>query len=119
MTTFMLPILNPALWVFFILWYVLPLFGLQPVGFEIPNWLHIAGLANLIIGNGFYIVIHLVNAARQHRYHLVAVAPLMPLYWLLISFASYRAIFQTVFKPRAWEKTKHGLDSPKDTARTS
>lgn len=112
-TTFMLPLLNPVLWIFFILWYVLPLFGLAPIGIEIPEWLHVVGLINLIVGNGVYILVHLVNALKQHRYHLVAIAPFMPLYWLLISLASYRAIYQTILTPYKWEKTQHGLDKSK------
>ena len=31
----------------------------------------------------------------------------MPLYWLLMSLASYRAIFQLVLRPHKWEKTPH------------
>lgn len=108
-TTFLLPLLNPALWAFFILWYVPPLFGCSSIGFEIPDWLEFIGLINLLVGNGVYILVHLINAIRQHRYHLVLVSPLMPLYWLLISIASYRAIYQTIFRPHLWEKTKHGL----------
>lgn len=107
-TTFLLPLLNPILWIFFILWYVLPLFGLAPIGFEIPNWLHIVGLINLIIGNGAYIIVHLYNAIKHHRYQLIVIAPFMPIYWLLISIASYRSIYQTIVTPYKWEKTQHG-----------
>jgi hypothetical protein len=31
----------------------------------------------------------------------------MPLYWLLISFASYRAVWQLLRQPFLWEKTEH------------
>lgn len=107
-TTFLLPLINPALWVFFILWYVPQIFGWPGIGFSMPGWIEFIGFINLAVGNGIYILVHLINAIRQRRYHLVWVSPLMPLYWLLISIASYRAIYQTVFKPRLWEKTKHG-----------
>ncbi len=109
MTTFMLPILNPILWIFFILWYVLPLLGMAPIGFSIPDWLHTVGLINLIVGNGAYILVHLINAIKQKHYHLIAIAPLMPFYWLLISAAGYRAIYQTIVTPHKWEKTAHGV----------
>jgi cellulose synthase/poly-beta-1,6-N-acetylglucosamine synthase-like glycosyltransferase len=42
-----------------------------------------------------------------HR--LVAQVPLMPLYWLLISVAAYRAIWQFATARFTWEKTEHGL----------
>jgi glycosyltransferase XagB len=35
-------------------------------------------------------------------------ALLMPLYWLLISFASYRALLQLTTAPHLWEKAAHG-----------
>lgn len=33
---------------------------------------------------------------------------LFPFYWLLISLAGWRALFQLIFKPHVWEKTEHG-----------
>ncbi len=34
--------------------------------------------------------------------------PLMPLYWLLISAAAYRALWQFMTARFVWEKTEHG-----------
>jgi cellulose synthase/poly-beta-1,6-N-acetylglucosamine synthase-like glycosyltransferase len=34
---------------------------------------------------------------------------LLPVYWLLISVAGWRAVCQLLFKPHVWEKTTHGL----------
>ena len=34
---------------------------------------------------------------------------LMPVYWLLLSVAAWRALFQLIRDPYAWEKTEHGL----------
>ncbi|ABS62047.1 glycosyl transferase family 2 [Parvibaculum lavamentivorans DS-1] len=33
----------------------------------------------------------------------------MPAYWLLLSFAAYKALWQLVVKPFHWEKTDHGI----------
>ena len=33
---------------------------------------------------------------------------LFPFYWLLISLAGWRALFQLIFGPHVWEKTEHG-----------
>jgi len=33
----------------------------------------------------------------------------MPLYWLLISLAAYRALLQLITRPFYWEKTEHGV----------
>ena len=37
----------------------------------------------------------------------------MPLYWLLISAAAYRALWQFVTAPFKWEKTEHGRPCPR------
>jgi hypothetical protein len=51
-------------------------------------------------------------ALRQRGAHrLFKQVPLMPLYWLLISGAAYRAIWQFMTDRFAWEKTEHGVGS--------
>jgi hypothetical protein len=49
--------------------------------------------------------------AVQHRGYraLLWQIPLMPLYWLLISAAAYRALWQFMTARFEWEKTEHGL----------
>jgi len=34
---------------------------------------------------------------------------LTPVHWLLLSLAAWRALYQLLFAPYAWEKTEHGL----------
>lgn len=108
-TNFLLPLVNPILWVFFICWYVPPLFGLAPIGFTLPDWLHTLGAINLIIGNGTFMLVHLIAAIGKRQWSQILLVPLMPLYWLLTSVASYRSVVQVITKPYTWEKTKHGL----------
>src|SRR5437763_10810309 len=43
------------------------------------------------------------------RYNLTRWAFLIPIYWLMMSCAAFLALFQLIFKPHYWEKTKHGL----------
>ena len=33
----------------------------------------------------------------------------MPVYWILLSLAAWRALFQYLYDPYGWEKTEHGL----------
>jgi hypothetical protein len=47
-------------------------------------------------------------AVSKGRPGLAKHSLLTPLYWLLISCAGYRAIFQLVRSPYTWEKTAHG-----------
>lgn len=49
-------------------------------------------------------------ALHVHRRRLpgLALQPLlMPAYWLLVSFAAYRAVWQLLVAPHHWEKTSH------------
>ena len=55
-----------------------------------------------------------LSAVRKRGYReLVWQVPLMPLYWLLVSAAAYRALWQFVTDRFGWEKTEHGLALPK------
>ncbi|EAU42808.1 Glycosyl transferase, family 2 [Fulvimarina pelagi HTCC2506] len=40
--------------------------------------------------------------------------PFVPIYWLCVSVAAYRGLFQLFKNPHAWEKTAHGLASRAD-----
>ncbi|QQS15594.1 MAG: glycosyltransferase [Candidatus Moraniibacteriota bacterium] len=108
-TNFFLPVINPLLWIVFLLWYIPEMLGLHAT-IPIPHWLEVIGFINLVLGNGIYMLIHALGAIKTKRYHLLFMTPFIPLYWFLISFASYRAIWQIFSAPYAWEKTAHGLD---------
>lgn len=107
-SNFFLPLFNPLLWLLFLL-SVFPVTHQLSSWLTLPNWLVIVGWVNLILGNLLYLLIHLLTALRLKRYDLIGYSFLMPLYWTLISLATYRALWQTFSKPFVWEKTKHGL----------
>ena len=65
------------------------------------------GVFNLIAGYFSAIALGSVAAARRGRLGLAVHAALMPLYWLAISYAAYRALLQLVTAPYYWEKTEH------------
>lgn len=65
-------------------------------------------LANLGVSYVAAIVIGIV-ASRRRGHRLAISALLMPVYWLLISLAAYRALWQLHRDPYLWEKTPHGL----------
>ena len=109
-TNFFLPVINPLLWAFFLLSYLPRIAGLELFSFGLPHWLETVGLANLIFGNGVYILTHAVGILKIKKYHLLPLTIFIPFYWFLISFASFRAIWQILNKdPYHWEKTTHGL----------
>jgi glycosyltransferase XagB len=55
------------------------------------------------------IIVAWIGLARRN---LTSIAPILlatPFHWIMLSHAAWRALFQFVFRPYAWEKTEHGL----------
>jgi hypothetical protein len=61
-------------------------------------------LAGYALGVGLGAVAVLV---RRRERALLLHAGLTPVYWLLVSLAAYRAVFQLIEAPHLWEKTRH------------
>ncbi len=64
---------------------------------------------DLITGYLASMAIALLAARRRGHRRLLLQVLLMPFYWLLISVAAYRALWQFVTARFDWEKTEHGL----------
>jgi cellulose synthase/poly-beta-1,6-N-acetylglucosamine synthase-like glycosyltransferase len=71
---------------------------------QILWWL---GLFNLVTGYATGVALGCLAVWRRGRGSLAAHTLLMPVYWLLISYAAYRALWQLVTAPFYWEKTEH------------
>jgi glycosyltransferase XagB len=50
-----------------------------------------------------------VGLARRRMLHHAWVLATLPVYWLLLSLAAWRALHQFIRDPYLWEKTRHGL----------
>ena len=68
---------------------------------------------NLGVGYVVSILVGVLSVWRRRRPGLALFALLMPVYWLLISVAAYRAVYQLVRNPYLWEKTEHGAGRPR------
>lgn len=71
----------------------------------------IAGLHGTTLASGYLIsaVLCLIGLARRNLLHCAWSLLLTPLYWVMLSIAAWRALFQLVYAPYHWEKTEHGL----------
>jgi cellulose synthase/poly-beta-1,6-N-acetylglucosamine synthase-like glycosyltransferase len=67
---------------------------------------------NLAVGYAVSILAGVISVVRRGRVRLALTALAMPVYWLPISLAAYRAAFQLVRAPYLWEKTRHGAADP-------
>jgi cellulose synthase/poly-beta-1,6-N-acetylglucosamine synthase-like glycosyltransferase len=96
-------LLNPLLWSIFVLSYFvdLPTAGL-------PGNAHSLSAFGLIVGNALFAYLAMLGPYRRGWLDLAPFALAIPLYWLLISAAAYRALWQLFWDPWYWEKTPHG-----------
>ncbi|WP_319567179.1 glycosyltransferase [Cohaesibacter marisflavi] len=65
---------------------------------------------NLVLGYGGVMVLGRIWAGKRYGFGWRAILE-MPLYWLLMTPAAWRALYQLIHDPHHWEKTDHGLSS--------
>lgn len=63
----------------------------------------------LLIGYGSAVLSTGLGMRRRRVPGIGRAIALMPLYWLMMSAAAWRAVLQLVMAPYRWEKTDHGL----------
>lgn len=99
-----MPLINPVLWLLTMitLFTSIAFYGL------LPGYVQAICIFNFVAGNLTYSVLHVAACVKQKNFRVIPFAVLMPVYWLLISVASWRGIIQLARKPFLWEKTSHG-----------
>jgi glycosyltransferase XagB len=107
-------LLNPFLWLIFIASFFV---DLPVVGFS-DAMRSISGFG-LLIGNALFAYLAMLGPYRRGWLDLSPYALLVPLYWLLISLAAYRALWQLMRNPWHWEKTPHGVSRMKSAGLVS
>jgi cellulose synthase/poly-beta-1,6-N-acetylglucosamine synthase-like glycosyltransferase len=106
-------IINPIFWVLTTMSFV---FRWELLSGIFPPAIFLISSFNLIVGNFVFVYLNVISSFRRGYYELGKYALLSPIYWILMSVASWRALWQLIFKPFVWEKTTHGLykaDQPK------
>ncbi len=109
------PLVNPLLWLITILTFVFPESTLTLFTPEVKTICEF----NLILGNLVYIILHIGPTVIKEHYTSIPFAVLIPLYWVLMSYAAWKGTLQLITKPFYWEKTQHGLTSYKPKASLS
>jgi cellulose synthase/poly-beta-1,6-N-acetylglucosamine synthase-like glycosyltransferase len=76
-----------------------------------PTSLTTVGLhaITLVLGYLVSIVLGLLGLFRRGLMGCAWALALIPIYWILLSLAAWRALFQLIRDPYRWEKTEHGL----------
>ncbi len=103
------PIINPILWAITALTLIAPwLFNLS-----LPSYIQTICVFNLFFGNITYIALYVIASVKLKSYRSILHSLTMPLYWVLLSIASCRGLIQLIRKPFYWDKTTHGISTPK------
>src|ERR1700719_165568 len=97
---------NPIFWVMYWFWLVALAQGLDPV---FPELLLFLSLFNLLAGNSAFMYLNMLAPMRRGWLHLIPYSFTISGYWLLISIAAYKGLWQLLRNPFYWEKTQHGL----------
>lgn len=99
---------NMLFWLILVLWVA----GQPPVVADLfPGPIYYLALISLIYGNGAAIYMNLIAIRENGRSDLVVSALLVPAYWLLMSVAAIKGVWQILVNPSYWEKTFHGLST--------
>jgi cellulose synthase/poly-beta-1,6-N-acetylglucosamine synthase-like glycosyltransferase len=100
-------LINPAFWLLTFTW-----FAVRPhfINAMFEGWIYYPSLFCLVVGNTAVLYLSLLAIRMTGNSRLVPAVALMPIYWLMMSVAAVKAIFQLLTAPSFWEKTAHGLD---------
>ena len=92
----------------FVMWFVLqPHFIIEIM----PAPVYYSGLLGWLFGNFVFYYLNLMAAYEFDDEKVFTAALRLPLYWVMMAIAAFKALLQLVFKPAYWEKTQHGLSS--------
>jgi cellulose synthase/poly-beta-1,6-N-acetylglucosamine synthase-like glycosyltransferase len=105
-------LLNPLFWLFYIVWLVATAVNLDVI---FPHLLLYLCLFNLLAGNGAFTYLLMLAPIRRGLLELIPYSFSLFGYWVLLSAAAYRAVWQLLHDPFFWEKTPHGLSRHVDT----
>ncbi|MEN3033431.1 MAG: glycosyltransferase [Aquificaceae bacterium] len=103
-------LINPIMWAIFLVWLFTQTKALDPV---FPAPLMYMSLFNLLLGNFMGIYLNLLAVFKRRYYDLLPYAFLNPIYWMLHSRASYKALHELFTRPFYWQKTQHGITKVK------
>lgn len=97
---------NPIYWLLTGVWLITQS---PTINAMFPTAIYVPGVFCLLLGNFVFVYLNVAGCMNRGYYDLVKHTLLTPLYWLMMSWAAYKAAAQLIVKPHYWEKTEHGL----------
>jgi glycosyltransferase XagB len=97
---------NPLFWLLYVGWMIAAVTGFESV---FPEPLLFLSLFNLLAGNGALVFLNMLAPIRRGWLDLIPYSLTAFGYWIMISIATYRGLWQLLRNPFYWEKTQHGV----------
>jgi hypothetical protein len=73
-------------------------------------------VVTMLLGNMLFVYTFLLGSAHRGNHDLIKYGLLAPVYWLMMSVAACKALWQLLRNPHYWEKTQHGLHLDSEAA---
>jgi len=101
-------VLNLVFWLIAAVWFL----G-QPavVGAVFPWYIYFPALLALVLGNAATLYMNMIALREDDRADLLVAALTVPAFWLMMSIAAAKGMYQLIRNPSYWEKTFHGLSA--------
>lgn len=99
-------LINPICWGMLILWVALPV---MEFGRYFPPLIFYMSMINLIVGNASFVYLSILGPLKRRLYTLAPMGMTVFFYWVLLSIAGYKGLWQLLRNPFYWEKTDHGI----------
>jgi cellulose synthase/poly-beta-1,6-N-acetylglucosamine synthase-like glycosyltransferase len=104
--TFVAYFVNPVMWALVLVWYATRATSIEMM-YPAPV-LYPAAIA-LFVGNLTFVYAAVMACLRRGYVEGVKYVLISPFYWILMSVAAWKALYELIFKPHYWQKTRHGL----------
>lgn len=101
--------INPFMWLITIAYFLFRAKLGAVIESFFPTGILYIGVVSLVFGNFLYFYYYLIGCAKRGYDDVIKYLFLVPLYWLAMSAATWKAAIEFVYKPFYWSKTKHGL----------
>ncbi len=111
-------LINPLLWLATIAYFTLHQLVGPAIEALYPTPIFYMAATSLIFGNFLYLYNYMIGTAKKGHWSIMKYIFLVPIYWLMVSFAAGIALIQLIVKPHYWEKTNHGLHLEKAKSNT-
>ncbi|MGB3482385.1 MAG: glycosyltransferase [Mycobacterium sp.] len=99
-------VLNLLFWLITMLWFL----GQPQLVEEVfPMYIYFPALVALALGNAATLYMNLIALREDDRSDLLLAALTVPVFWLMMSIAATKGVYQMIRQPSYWEKTFHGL----------